>query len=357
MCVFIYHAQLCLFPGYEVKDYNTDNVINTLSVKSVLLNFLPFSFGWTGVELFLLISGFLIHLGFLRSDTKLNLFTFYSKRFWRIYPPYLVILLFFVFAKGGSLYLSNKEAALNLLSHLFFVHNLFDKFFFKINGSYWSLALEMQLYLIYPLLLFLRKKSGIKNAFLIILLISILLFVPQLLSPVLMQSLAYGTFVIKYWFIWVAGAFFAEKYFSGEKLFGKWVKPIIAIGFILTFIFKINLYSSYLIIYSVTFTWLAVFEWILHTKSINTKSYACKTLTTIGICSYSIYLIHQPYLSNLIDYFHLLPFNHYAEYFKIFNIIPTFIIIFLISYSLFQLIELPSIKYGADLRNKKTTEF
>src|ERR1700722_6763108 len=52
---------------------------------------LPFSFGWCGVAIFFVVSGFCIHLSYKRKPDWLD---FASRRFFRIYPAYFVALLF-----------------------------------------------------------------------------------------------------------------------------------------------------------------------------------------------------------------------------------------------------------------------
>lgn len=87
--VFLHHAQICLFPGYHVSDYTEAGTLAVTGLPSAILNFSPAAFGYTGVHLFLIISGFLIHMGTVRAETKGKTFeggTFFSKRFWRIYP-------------------------------------------------------------------------------------------------------------------------------------------------------------------------------------------------------------------------------------------------------------------------------
>src|SRR6476469_3517467 len=57
-----------------------------------LLWFYPITFGWAGVALFFVISGFCIHYSFLRSG-QFEAGQFFWRRLWRIYPAYIVALL------------------------------------------------------------------------------------------------------------------------------------------------------------------------------------------------------------------------------------------------------------------------
>jgi peptidoglycan/LPS O-acetylase OafA/YrhL len=80
------------------------------------------------------------------------------------------------------------------------------------------------------------------------------------------------------------------------------------------------------------------------------NTYVSKAIIVIGLCSYSFYLIHQPYLKNLLDLLGSISGNNM---FRILNVLPAFIITFLISYLLYRLVELPSIQLGARLRKTK----
>ena len=127
----------------------------------------PLSLGWSGVALFFVISGFCIHYSFLKhvasSPGKPFLKQFFWKRFWRIYPPYLIGLGVFFY-----LMLRHHDAgatAGNFWSHLLLIHNFGSVTFNGINPSFWSLAVEMQFYLLFPLVLMLRGKIGIKRTF------------------------------------------------------------------------------------------------------------------------------------------------------------------------------------------------
>lgn len=349
--VFLYHAEFCFFPNFELKSYGRDGFLEINNILSIWLNFNPISFGWTGVNLFLIISGFLIHLSFLKNSDSFNVKSFYLKRFWRIYPPYLLILVFFCVFKFGILSFVSKEGFLNLFSHLFFFNNaLPGRFFFGINPSFWSLALEMQLYLLYPVLIFIWRIKGINFCFIISVLLSLFLLIFGHIFY-LNRILAYETSVLKYWFIWISGALLAENFFQEKILFKKYSLVIIIVSFILTILSRLNEYSNLFIVYISTIAWLSFFEWFLNWKYIKINTLCFKILSIIGISSYSFYLIHQPFLENLFNFFSI---NLIGKY-QFLSIIPVFLILFSISYSLYLFVEIPSINFGKQ-KNIKTLE-
>ena len=130
-------------------------------------NWLPdvAGFGWTGVDLFFVLSGFLIASELfkqIKNEQKISFKRFFIKRFFRIIPAYLfTVLLYFSFP-----FFREKEQLRPLWNFLTFTQN------FGLNlkdyGTFshcWSLCVEEHFYLILPLILILlqtnrRMKKG-----------------------------------------------------------------------------------------------------------------------------------------------------------------------------------------------------
>lgn len=108
--------------------------------------------GWIGVDLFLVISGFVIALAAIRGvSTQGDGFRlgFARRRLARIVPLYLLTGLVFLFVVDPSLLvLPAQHLFLHLGTHLSFLHNLLPTTHGSINGPNWSVALEMQFYLL-----------------------------------------------------------------------------------------------------------------------------------------------------------------------------------------------------------------
>ena len=136
-----------------------------------LLNGYWFRLGWTGVDLFFVLSGFLIGGILLEARGSSNYFkTFYARRFFRIIPLYYAwILLYVILAPLLRIFLSERIGPVqpidgSILAHLFFLQNFHE--FLKTGASFWwfsstwSLAVEEQFYLVAPLLVrYLSKRS------------------------------------------------------------------------------------------------------------------------------------------------------------------------------------------------------
>ena len=117
------------------------------------------SHGYTGVHLFLVLSGFCLFWPFVKGGTRAEptLWQFARKRCRRILPPYYVVLALF----GGialvqsltSIAPAHKTGYVLdwLWMHGTMMHNLFPGYVMTINAPLWTLALEFQLYILFPL--------------------------------------------------------------------------------------------------------------------------------------------------------------------------------------------------------------
>ena len=130
--------------------------------ETVSLDFLLRS-GYLWVDGLLLLSGFLLYLPYTQAGSRLPAVgAFYKRRLIRIFPSYLLCVLpMFVMACMGNAYASPSEAIGDLAAHLTFTHTLFPFSYYRspINGALWTLAVEMQFYLLFPFLARAYKKA------------------------------------------------------------------------------------------------------------------------------------------------------------------------------------------------------
>ena len=116
--------------------------------------------GWAGVDLFFVLSGYLIGAQLLRPFTRgrhIRIGDFYLRRAYRILPAYLVVLLLYVAVPGWREY-PGLDAPWKFLT---FTRNLILNFPDHAFSHAWSLCVEEHFYLVLPLLLtaLLRKPS------------------------------------------------------------------------------------------------------------------------------------------------------------------------------------------------------
>jgi len=118
--------------------------------------------GNTGVALFFVLSGFLLSMPFWRqahgSGSMVRVGSYVVRRLARILPAYYLCLFGLL---GIMLASGNAPSINNVLSHFVFLYNLNDWNILSLNAPFWTLAVEMQFYLVLPfLMLGLRRLSA-----------------------------------------------------------------------------------------------------------------------------------------------------------------------------------------------------
>lgn len=110
-------------------------------------------FGWTGVDLFFVLSGYLISsqlFASIAAGKKISLPEFVIKRFFRIIPAYLFVLAIYFLIPAFH----EREALPPLWKFLTFTQNFgFDIKNFGTFSHVWSLCVEEHFYLLFPLVL------------------------------------------------------------------------------------------------------------------------------------------------------------------------------------------------------------
>ena len=110
--------------------------------------------GFVGVEIFFFVSGFCLFWPYARALAERRPMPtvkhFAYRRFIKIVPSYLLALSVLV-ALGSERDRSLDDGIKDVLAHVFFVHTWFQSYFGSIDGVLWSLGVEVQFYLIFPL--------------------------------------------------------------------------------------------------------------------------------------------------------------------------------------------------------------
>lgn len=133
-----------------------------------------FQYGHYAVQIFIVLSGFSLMLPVARSlegRLRRGAFGFWMQRARRILPPYymslclaaLLAVLIPAMNRPQHLYWDGALPIFErgvVLSHLFLVHNSGGSWYFKINPPLWTIAVEWQIYFLFPILVFLWRKLG-----------------------------------------------------------------------------------------------------------------------------------------------------------------------------------------------------
>jgi peptidoglycan/LPS O-acetylase OafA/YrhL len=267
-------------------------------------------FGWTGmwsgVDLFFVISGFVITRDLLpkvNDTTSKNQFfkvsiSFWIRRAWRLIPSawmWLIIILIgcVIFNESGAWgsFRSNLEGA---LAAFFNVANLrvwavYGVYEAGATFPYWSLSLEEQFYLILP---FLFLFSGKRLPIILCLIVVIQLILPRYPLMVILRTdaLALGVLIA----IWSKSDSYRlfKPIFLTSIMARVILLPVLALGLILIGgeDFHIPVEISLIAFISAILVFISSFD----EDYIFPKCWAKNILIWIGARSYAIYLIHIP---------------------------------------------------------------
>ncbi len=128
--------------------------ITWLPAPAPWLEFVPET-GFIGVHLFFFLSGLVISYPFARAiahqATPPSWRHFVWRRCIKIVPSY-VLSIALMYAIGYAQTQDSTPAAQAIATHLLFIHTWFPATYGSINGVLWTLAVEVEFYLLFPLL-------------------------------------------------------------------------------------------------------------------------------------------------------------------------------------------------------------
>lgn len=296
-------------------DYTYKNHIQFLRAISVLFVFFyhlkieMFNKGYLGVDIFFVISGFVITQSIIQNykiSNNFNILNFFYKRFKRIMPN-----LFFIVTSVYVFYLIFGPPEISLwhdyISSIFGVSNLYYLFsekgyFYNIFDNplahTWSLGVEEQFYLIYPIVLYIFfkfKENFLSKIFATILL---LVFTSFVFSVYFFERNPDITFYFSPLRFWELGfgclCFFLTKY----KLNNKYLSFISFFAILFTIFFNV---SDNLIINSLL---VILFSGLFIISKNNQNFFQKGPLIYLGKISYSFYLWHLPVIFFINIYFY-----------------------------------------------------
>lgn len=284
--------------------------------------------GFLGVDTFFVISGYLI-TALLISEYyitgEIDLINFWLRRIKRLIPAVLfmltVILTYTAFFKPEIIFDIKKDtiAAFFYVSNWWYIFqdvDYFNQFAIAPLKHLWSLAVEEQFYLLYPiLLLFLVKFKNQNFTFLILFIISLISLEMMFFlsnsegnnsrvyfgTDTRLQTLLLGALLAIIW-----------PPFSLKKNISKIQKYIIdlfgIIGLVILIYFFVTISDKDIWIYKggfylISFITLFIIASVVHPSGLFAKSLSNRLFVYIGKRSYSLYLWHFPIIEFVHSYF------------------------------------------------------
>ncbi len=120
--------------------------------------------GFLGVDLFFFISGFCLFYPYARATiegrTQPATRHFFERRLLKIVPSYLIALSVFAGVYHAQ-FSSPQDAVMQLAAHISFLHTLSPNTFGAISGPLWTIGIEVQFYLLFPLIVRWFQRSPI----------------------------------------------------------------------------------------------------------------------------------------------------------------------------------------------------
>ncbi|MGR7267477.1 acyltransferase family protein [Klebsiella aerogenes] len=291
--------------------------------------------GASGVDMFFIISGFIMMLISTRENEPVN---FIKKRVKRIYPMYWLytsLAIFILLIAPELIKPSEGKDGITVLGSLTLIPFYNQEFALKVG---WSLTYEMFFYLIFATSLFLKRNIAITSSLIIIAFYTTSLFTNFFLIDYLGRSIALE-FIL---------GIIAYKLYINQKLKNNFI--LISILSLASFVFLIfteinnstldpaapdRRFAMWGIPMFFIFVWFISLEESIKSFKIH------KALSTLGDASFSIYLSHLFVVSACVAVFKKLPILHGINFYVATLIIATISIAF--GYLSYRFIEKPKL--------------
>jgi peptidoglycan/LPS O-acetylase OafA/YrhL len=306
LAVVLFHSMLTLYAGVLAQHAGAgsrfDRIASYLSW--------PTHYGYVGVMLFFVLSGFVIHLPYAAGKRRFVFGSYLARRTLRIYPPYAAALaLSVVVATHVHVAHLAPFDARTALKAVFFLQNYphwggpgAELAWLQPAGNIalWSLPVEFELYLAYPLLLFLMRRFSLNDAMLVALGVSLAaafveIFIARPAGARRVPNLAnYLPTFMHYWIVWGAGAWLAEKYARREmpQWSVRWTIAFAA-SLLLSIANRRPLLPNDIGDYVLMIVFVCAIVW-LSSRGLLAGTGLGRPLVRLGDMSYSLYLVHMP---------------------------------------------------------------
>lgn len=352
--------------------------------------FQTFFYGHFAVNMFIVLSGFSLMLSVTKNGYNLKggSWAFYKRRIVRIIPPYYLAILFsivliwlFIGSPTGTHWDGSTTVTFgDILRHLFLIHDFFASTQAHINHVFWSIAVECPIYIFFPLLVFLWRKTGPVVTLTLSVIIAVtgvilLIFLGKIYRDINMFSSGVSPYIILFTLgMLAADMAFAETGFACQirTLYLKssvFKRIICSIAFLIValgvnqlidnakFPGNNNLSAYFIDVLFGVIVGCMLFLCSIYSINDGKANLAfrflnARPLAFIGSFSYSLYLIHAPLLQIISQYM----LSHLAiDEFSATLLLSALGVMLIIpfSYLFFLVCERPFLKYGMNTNRNK----
>jgi peptidoglycan/LPS O-acetylase OafA/YrhL len=314
------------------------------------------SFGWVGVDLFFVLSGFLIGSILIRNKGAKNYFsTFYLRRLVRIVPNYYLLIVIFILIRSMPWFTANQfltgDDVIPTWSYFTMLHNFFMAAGNNMGNASmsvtWSIGIEEQFYIFFPLAVYFLRDGLIPYFLLIAVLVAVFLrlsydnWIPAyVLLPCRMDSIAFG-----------AGVAWLNAHHDLDKLVKAHLRIflIIIIGDLALCAFLYMKYGDLgpakNTLFAIFFASVLICALVFRSGPLG-QMLRNKYLMWIGTISYSLYLFHYM----ILGVFNHIFSGHYGviilEPFDLIVTAAAFVFSLTFSWLVFKYLETPFVAWG-----------
>ena len=295
---FVAILSVVLFHLYGFIEDKDNSFYNSSYDFNFVLNLIKN--GNFGVELFFVLSGFILGLPFARyhllNGSIISIKSYFLRRLSRLEPPYIIVMFSLLI---GSIFVSKNlsiiDGTQSFLASISYIHNFIYAEPSLINTVAWSLEIEIQFYILAPLLsLFFSIKNNITRRTLLIFttlffsVFSILVTLPFLSILDYLQYFLLGFLLVDFYLI---------ERVKNKKSILRNIFTIISFLIIFSFnekYFNTNFQKSLWNISILILIFSAYYNVLLR-KSL--RFFSKRAITNVGGMCYTIYLIHFAIIS------------------------------------------------------------
>ena len=314
MGVVIFHSRVDLWVGWKSikahpQYYSTfDKITAWLSV--------PTPFFGSGVMLFFILSGFVIYYP-VASLEKFNIKSYAIRRVLRILPPYIIAVVLSIAIEliCKQLFNVHRSNGQVILKTFFMVQNYPPHAGQLLsNASLWSLPVEVELYILFPVIFIVSVKVGK---------IATLIGVAVISFCALLLILTYADWMrgdfLNYWIIWCSGSLLANlvKHSNLPQFKSHcWLTMLLALIAGIFIVLKSEYVAIGHYIWAIFYFYALWYVLTLPSPSALIPKLPLRFLLWLGRISYSFYLVHFP-LFYLLGYVWIASFGHKPSNFLI----------------------------------------